>query len=157
MDLSDYQNEVSIVINRSAECVYDLVSDVSMMGRWSLVCTGGVYDEDGEWFTGTNAVGDATWETRCRVVAAERSREFAFVNYGEDGQMPLMRWGFLLCPIHEGGTKVIESWQVLAGYVERPQVNHDEILRALEAMKSLALDGMPETLAALKRDAEAKA
>jgi Polyketide cyclase / dehydrase and lipid transport len=61
MDTSRYRNEASIVIECPAEDLYDLVADVSQMGRWSPVCTGGSYDDDGEWFTGTNAIGDSTW------------------------------------------------------------------------------------------------
>jgi hypothetical protein len=52
------------------------------MGQWSPVRTGGSYDEDDQWFTGTNAMGEATWETRCRVVVADPAHEFAFVDHG---------------------------------------------------------------------------
>ena len=68
MDTAAYRHQESIRIDRSPDELFDLISDVSRMGRWSPVCTGGSYDEDGEWFTGTNAMGDSTWETRCRVV-----------------------------------------------------------------------------------------
>ena len=52
MDVSGYRHEESVVIDRPAQQLYDLVADVSQMGRWSPVCTGGTYDADGEWFTG---------------------------------------------------------------------------------------------------------
>ena len=57
MDTSSYQHEASIVIDREAEDLYDLGADVSNMGRWSPVCTGGSYDDDGEWFTGSELLG----------------------------------------------------------------------------------------------------
>src|SRR5690606_33998705 len=101
VDTSSYRNEASIVIEREAGELYDLVSDVSRMGRWSPVCTGGSYDPDGEWFTGTNALGDSTWETRCRVVVAERGREFTFVNHGLEGRIEMVRWSFRFRPIDE--------------------------------------------------------
>ena len=87
MDLSEYRLRESLTIDASAEEIYDLLADISAMGRWSPVCTGGRYDaDDHTWFTGDNAIGEYTWQTRCRVVAAERGREFAFVNHGIDGQ-----------------------------------------------------------------------
>ena len=80
MDTSGYRHQETIEISRSPEDLYGLVADVSRMGQWSPVCTGGSYDEDGEWFTGTNAMGEASWETRCRVVVAEPGHEFVFIN-----------------------------------------------------------------------------
>ena len=62
MDTSSYQLEASTIIDRDADDLYDIVADVSNMGGWSPVCTGGSYDDDGEWFTGTNAIGDQSWE-----------------------------------------------------------------------------------------------
>ena len=118
MDTSSYRNEASIVIDREAGELYDLVSDVSRMGSWSPVCTGGAYDADGEWFTGTNVLGDETWETRCRVVVAERGREFAFINHGLKGKIEVVRWGFRFRPIDESSTEVTQTWDVLPGYVD---------------------------------------
>ena len=67
MDTSAYRNTATITIERPAEELYDLVADVSQMGRWSPVCTGGTYDDDGEWFTGTNAA-------TLRSISAEPSK-----------------------------------------------------------------------------------
>jgi len=155
MDVSTYRNEASVVVECTADRVYDLVADVSKMGRWSPVCTGGTYDDDGEWFTGTNAMGDAKWETRCLVVTADRGREFAFVNHGPEGRVPMVRWGFRLRPLDGDTTEVVQSWEVLPDYGEGLGVDEDGAIQVLDMMKSAALQGMPETLAALKRDAEA--
>lgn len=155
MDTSTYRHEESVIVARPAEDIFDLVADVSSMGRWSPVCTGGAYDEDGEWFTGTNALGESTWETRCRVVAADRGREFAFVNYGLEGQHEMVRWGFRFRQTDDGRTEVTQSWEVLPSYPEGLGVDDDGAKAVLDMMKGMALEGMPETLAALKRDAEA--
>lgn len=162
MDLSAYRHRETVTIDRSPEEIYDLLADVSRMGSWSPVCTGGRYDDDdGEWFTGTNAIGDTTWETRCRVVAADRGREFAFVNHGRDGTHEMVRWGFVLAPAADGdtgsGSEVTQTWEVLPGYVpgfaeeESPGMTLEQ---RLDLMKALALQGMPETLANVKAEAE---
>ena len=63
------QHSDSIVIARSPEDVYDMVSDVTRMGEWSPVCKACWWDEGGSprvgaWFTGRNELPDRTWETR---------------------------------------------------------------------------------------------
>ena len=158
MDLDAYRHRATITIERPPEAIYDLLVDVSRMGTWSPVCTGGRYDDDSrEWFTGTNAIGETTWETRCRVVAAQRGRAFTFVNHGPNGRHAMVRWGFLLQPARDGGTEVTQTWDVLPGYVdgfaeeENPGMTLEQ---RLDLMKALAERGMPETLAGLKRDAE---
>jgi hypothetical protein len=158
MDLDPYRHGSSTVVDRPPEAVYDLLADVSRMGTWSPVCTGARYDDDSrEWFTGTNAIGDTTWETRCRVVAADRGREFAFVNHGRDGRYAMVRWGFVLEPRSGGATEVTQTWEVLPAYAdgfateESPGMTLEQ---RLDFMKAMALRGMPETLANLKRDAE---
>ena len=156
MDTNRYRNEASIVIECPAEALYDLVADVSQMGRWSPVCTGGSYDDDGEWFTGTNAIGDSTWETRCRVVVADRGREFTFINHGLEGRLEMVRWGFRFRPLDDARTEVTQSWRVLPAYPEGLGVDEDSATQVLDMMKQLAVQGMPKTLAALKRDAEAR-
>jgi hypothetical protein len=158
MDLSSYRLRESVTIDRAPEYVYDLIADVDAMGRWSPVCTGGRYDaDDPAWFTGDNAIGDFTWQTRCRVVAADRGREFAFVNHGQDGAYELVRWGFVLTPAESGGTEVTQTWEVLPSYVEGFAAEGDpagDVAQRLDGMKGMAQSGMPETLAGLKAEAE---
>jgi hypothetical protein len=159
MDLSRYRHNETITIDRPAEEIYDLVADVTKMGRWSPVCTGGEYDSDNPtWFVGHNAIGEFTWSTRCEVVAAERGREFAFVNHGVDGQSTLVRWGFELAPAG-GSTRVTQTWEVLPEYEDfvrssKVDATDDDVTGAINGMQGLALTGMPETLAKLKAEAE---
>jgi hypothetical protein len=156
VDLTDYRHRTRITIDSSPEAIYDLLADVSQMGRWSPVCTGGEYDDDGEWFTGTNAMGDAQWETRCLVVARDRGREFAFVNHGLDGNVAMVRWGFELRPDADGATEVTQTWEVLPDYPDGLGLDEDGTRAVLDMMRGAALEGMPHTLAALKADAEAR-
>ena len=158
MDLTSFQSSASVTIDRDADSIYDLIADVSRMGEWSPVCTGGSYDsDDPAWFTGTNAIGDSTWETRCHVIAAERGKEFTFINHGFEGRHEMVRWGFTLRPSGEGQTEVTQSWEVLPGYEDgfAEETNPGMTLeQRLGFMQKLALSGMPETLAKLKVAAE---
>jgi hypothetical protein len=154
VDATAYRHRETVTIERSPDELYDLVADVSRMGEWSPVCTGGSYDEDGVWFTGTNAMGDSIWETRCRVVAAQPGREFAFVNHGLEGRVEMVRWGFTFRSV-AGGTEVTQAWQVLPDYAAGLGLDDADTVAVLDMMRDAALDGMPKTLAALKASAEA--
>lgn len=158
MDLDRYRHQVTTTIDRAPQAIYDLLVDVARMGVWSPVCTGGSYDDDRrEWFTGTNAVGTTTWETRCRVVAADPGREFAFVNHGRDGRHAMVRWGFVLEAVGDDATAVTQTWEVLPGYADGFADEEDPgmtLEQRLDLMQAMAESGMPETLANIKQDAE---
>ncbi|HUZ09192.1 MAG TPA: SRPBCC family protein [Acidimicrobiales bacterium] len=152
--MSDLSYSESITVARSAESLYDMVSDVTRMGGWSPVCKACWWDEGGSprvgaWFTGRNETPERTWETRSEVVVAEPGKEFAFVVGGS-----FVRWGYTFTPV-EGGTEVTESWELLPGGVtmfgERfgPDAQA-QIVSRTEAAHS----GIPLTLAAIKRAAE---
>ena len=108
--MSNLSYSESIVINRTPEDLYEMVTDVTRIGEWSPICKAAWWDEGstgqvGEWFTGRNVDGETTWETRSEVVAASRGQEFAFIVGGS-----LVRWGYVFAPV-EGGTEVTESWE----------------------------------------------
>jgi hypothetical protein len=146
-----------VVVDRPADELYDLVADVTRTGEWSPVCTACWWDEggsprEGAWFTGRNELPERVWETRSQVVVADRGREFAFVVGGT-----YVRWGFTFEPT-EGGTLVTESWEFLpegiAMFVER---YGEDAEREIAARTRMAHEGIPATLAAIKRIAEAPA
>ena len=153
--MSSLRYSESIVVARSPEVLYDLVSDVTRMGEWSPVCQACWWDDGdgpraGAWFTGRNELPERTWETRSQVVAADRGREFAFeVNSG------WVRWGYTFTAV-DSGTQVTESWEFLpagiAGF-------HDRYGNGAEAQianrTEAAHQGIPATLAAIKKAAEA--
>ena len=161
MDVSGYNQSDSITIDRPTEDVYAIVSDVTRIGELSPVCRSGAWDDPtqagkaGAWFTGHNAIGEFTWDTRCKVVAAEPGREFTFINHGPNGDVELVRWGFILEPQGDA-TLVTESWQVLPAY---PAFVADgdptlDVKARIEGMAQMARDGIKDTLANLKRVAE---
>lgn len=153
--MTELERSESIVIHRSPEDIYDMISDVTRMGEWSPVCKACWWDEGygpevGSWFTGRNELPERTWETRSEVVAADRGREFAFVVGGS-----FVRWGYEFVPV-EGGTEVTESWKFLpsgiAMFEERYGAAADS---EIEVRSEAARTGIPATLQAIKRAAEA--
>lgn len=135
--------------------LYALVSDVTRMGEWSPICRTCWWDDGagpyvGAWFTGRNETPERTWETRSQVVAAEPGRKFAWqVNEG------WVHWEYTFEP-ENGGTRLTEAWQFLpkgiAGFHERYGAQAEgEIEKRHQAAKS----GIPATLAAIKKTAEA--
>lgn len=145
----------SIYVAVPPDELYAIVSDVTRTGEWSPVCRACWWDEGegprvGAWFTGRNETPERTWETRSQVVAADPGREFAWeVNHG------WVYWAYTLAP--EGdGTRLTESWEFLpkgvAGFRDKLGDKADaEIERRREAAQS----GIPATLAAIKKVAEA--
>jgi Polyketide cyclase / dehydrase and lipid transport len=161
MDVSSYNHSETMRINRSPADLYAIVSDVTRVGDLSPVCQSGTWDdaaragETGAWFTGHNAIGDFSWDTRCRVVVSDPAREFSFVNLGPDGDAELVRWGYTFQKDGDG-TNVTESWQVLPAYpdfVSAGDPNFDVEAR-IDGMAQMARDGITATLANLKRIAE---
>jgi carbon monoxide dehydrogenase subunit G len=164
MDVSTYHHAGSISIARPPDDVYAIVSDVTRIGDLSPVCRAGTWKDpaqagtEGAWFTGHNAIGDFTWDTHCKVVAAQPGREFAFINHGPEGAAELVRWGFLLEAEGEG-TRVTEDWRVLPAYPDFVTAGDGtlDVKARIEGMAQMARDGISDTLANLKRVAEAAA
>ena len=145
----------SIVISCSPEELYDMVSDVTRMGEWSPICKAGWWDDGdsprvGAWFTGRNELPERTWETRSQVVVADRGREFAFLVGGA-----WVRWGYAFAAV-DGGTRVTESWEFLpAGITRFHDRFGDDGETQIADRTEAAHRGIPVTLAALKKAAEA--
>jgi hypothetical protein len=145
----------SIFIARPAGDLYDMVSDITRMGEWSPICRAGWWDDGdsahaGAWFTGRNETPTRTWETRSQVTVADRGREFTFVVGGV-----WVRWSYTFAPA-EGGTTLTESWDFLPAGI---QMFHERFGDRAEAhiadRVEAAQRGIPLTLAAIKRAAEA--
>lgn len=151
-------HQESVTVHAPAEALYDLVSDITRTGEWSPVCTSCWWDDEatagqpGAWFTGHNELPKRTWETRSQVVAAERGQEFAWVVGGS-----FVRWGFTLEPTDQG-TELGESWDFLPEGIAMFQEKFgDEADAQIADRTRQALEGIPATLAAIKRIAESAA
>lgn len=154
--MDSFKHSGSIVINRSPEDVYALISDVARMGDWSPVCKACWWDEGdgphvGAMFTGRNEVPERTWETRSEVLAAEPGREFAWAVAEPPTRA---RWGYTLQTV-DGGTELTETWELPpegAAFFE--QRFGDDALAQIETRADAARSGIPVTLAAIKKSAE---
>lgn len=153
--MTDLEFHDSVLVHADADVLYALVADVTRMGEWSPQCRACWWDEGGgpvvgAHFTGRNDDGTRTWETRSRVVAADPGREFAWVV--NDGWV---RWGFTL-DADQGGTRLTESWafrpEGISGFHER---FGDDAENQIAIRSRAATSGIPVTLAAIKRTAEA--
>jgi len=146
----------SIVVARPPHQVYELVADITRMGEYSPICTECWWDEGdgprvGAHFTGRNVLPERTWETRSEVVAADPGREFAWVVGPR-----IARWGYTFGPV-DGGTEVVESWDFLDdGLAVFDERFGDDAAAQVADRHQKAVTGIPETLAAIKRAAEAQ-
>ena len=154
-ETSILSHQESVIVEASAAFLYDLLSDITRTGEWSPVCTSCWWDDDAEagrvgaWFTGRNELPHRTWETRSEVVTAERGREFAWVVGGS-----FVRWGFSFAAA-ETGTMLTESWEFLPDGIAMFEEKFGEEAHAqITDRTPQALDGIPKTLAAIKRIAE---
>ncbi len=140
-------------MDASPERVWDLVSDVTRIGRYSPETF------EAEWLDGAtgpavgarfrghvrrNERGPVYWTT-CRVVSCEPGREFAFAV----GDAALNTWRYRLEPSGDG-TDVTESFQLADTATLRL---YWKVLGRLRGRTNA--NGMRRTLGAVKADAEA--
>ena len=149
-----WQFEDSVTIAVEPEVLYEMISDPTRTGQWSPVCRGGEWlaggtGRVGDRFTGRNVAGRRRWTTVSEVVVAQPPREFAWVVAPDKGGTA--RWGYVIEPL-ETGSRLTESWRVgehgLAWL--REHLGPETAARRREA----AREGIPATLAAIKRVAE---
>jgi hypothetical protein len=145
---------VATTIAADAEMLYELVSDVTNMGRWSPETTACRWLGDatgpaiGARFRGANRDGWRRWSTTCTVVVAEVGQRFAFEV--DLGPLPVARWTYDFIQAGDA-TRVVETWT-------------DRRLRHLHGFSAVLMGvpdraehnrrGMDETLARLRAAAE---
>lgn len=132
--------------------LYDLVADITSMGRWSPECRGCEWLDEpgavGSRFRGHNRSGPFRWTTEARVLRAVRGEEFCFATLHK-GEIAT-RWTYRF--VDGRPTTVTESFEAvrtpkLIAFAERYLIRERQ--RVLE-------EGMRRTLAALKAAAEAE-
>lgn len=145
------RGSVTVHMSASPARVWDLVSDVTRIGRYSPETF------EAEWLDGATgpAVGARfrghvkrngrrpTYWTTCTVTESVPGREFAFVVGPKD--KPVNTWRYQLVP-SEGGTEVTESFELRSTAVlrvywalfgwARGRTNHDGMRATLERIKT---------------------
>ncbi|MGH3724590.1 MAG: SRPBCC family protein [Mycobacterium sp.] len=97
---STVRDEYSLLINAPADQLWDLVSDVTRMGRFSPENRRGQWlgrPGVGTFFVGFNRIGPVVWTTLCRVTRLDPGRSFEFTVY-----LVGTRWGYHLQPVADG-------------------------------------------------------
>lgn len=145
----------SIFIAVSPEALYDLVSDVTRTGEWSPICTACWWHDDGgptegAWFSGRNEANGRVWETKSQVIVARPAEEFTWMVGGS-----LVRWSYTLMPV-DGGTRLTESWEFRPDGIAMFHEKYGaDAQNQIEQRSEAARSGIPATLEAIKRIAEA--
>lgn len=152
-ELGHSADSASLRVAAAPEVLWDLVADITQMGRLSPECTGGRWlgratgPAVGARFVGFNRRGWVRWATTNRVVEAERPQVFAF-----ETKQSGARWRYTFEPDGDGTivTEAREEWRarpVLARVASRFLLGgieeHDDEMRAglqatLERLKALA-------------------
>ncbi len=146
---SNSHDEVSIDIAASPKTVYELISDVTNMGKWSPETTkvtwlGGAHSPlVGARFRGWNKRGAMRWFTDCEIVAADPARELSFVV-----GLTSIRWSYVITET-DGGCTLTERRtedtprriSKLTGRLMgkgRPQELREGMITTLERIKAAA-------------------
>jgi uncharacterized protein YndB with AHSA1/START domain len=153
------RRQATVHIDAPPEKVYELVSDVTRMGRWSPETVrarwigGATGPAIGARFRGTNRRGPAVWVTTPKVVAAEPGREFAFVVPMVLVGRELTKWTYRFDPAAGGGTTVTESFETLNDIPSSITFMYRTLMRIKDREVDLEA-GMQRTLERIKAAAE---
>jgi uncharacterized protein YndB with AHSA1/START domain len=110
------EGRATVHINAPPEKVYEMVTDLTRMGKWSPECqraewvSGATGPAAGARFKGHNKLGIARWSTTPTVKVADPGREFTFET-GKPGKEDT-RWTYRFTP-KDGGTALTESFEAL--------------------------------------------
>lgn len=147
----------SVVIGRSPDELYALISDITKMGDWSPVCKACWWEgrdgpRVGAIFSGRNELGERIWETKSEVVAADPGKEFAWAVAEPPTRA---RWGYTFKAV-DGGTELTETWELPPeGQALFNEWFPNDGAAQIQTHADAAEKGIPETLAAIKKAAEA--
>ncbi|MET9694200.1 SRPBCC family protein [Streptomyces sp. NPDC006514] len=127
LDPSDFTFTRRAWVDAAPARVYDLVSNVSAIGRWSPNASDVTFDQGagprvGAWFSGLNHKDGRQWTTRSQVLRADPGTAFAFVVCGAENRIAQWSW---TCHPRGRGSVVEQSWQLLClDPVPRPCARH---------------------------------
>lgn len=146
--------EASIEVAAPPERVWELVSDLRNMPRWSPQCRktivrGGVMRE-GAKLINLNRRGLLVWPTQAMVTELVPERRIAF-RIKENWTV----WSFELSATPDGGTRVLQRREAPRGISDVSVKLTKAVLGGVEEFTTELQQGMHQTLARIKQDAEA--
>ena len=148
------------------ELVWDLVADITQVGRWSPECIRAAWAGEpgrplpGARFTGRNRFQSGfEYEVTCVVTDADRPRTFAWVVLDDSGDpaRPSSSWRYWIEPLPRGGSRVRQRFTHGPGasYLREIAVTAPDRAVALIARRRDGLRAnMTATLRAMKAAAE---
>ena len=147
LDPAQFGLTEEIEVDARPDTVYDLISDVANIDRWSPTADHVAYDPGdgptaGSWFHGRNERNGKRWQTRSQVEVADRPSTFCFVVGGvPDG---IVRWCWRFFPAGDDRTTVALSWSLLrldpvlgdsaAEILELQRFMHDSVATTLAGL-----------------------
>ena len=146
--------EETIEVEAGPADVWALLADLRRMARWSpqvlktFVLGGPV--RLGTRTVNVNRRGLLVWPTRAEVVRFEPHRELA-LRIKENFTV----WSFRLEPTDAGGTRITQRREAPQGISDLSVKLTDRVLGGQQAFTAELRDGMRQTLARIKADAEA--
>ncbi|WP_410611874.1 SRPBCC family protein [Amycolatopsis sp. lyj-109] len=150
-DATDFAFTRSAWVDATPTRVYELISDVSAISRWSPTADGVSYDEGagpwaGAWFSGANRRDGKQWTTRSQVVRADPAAAFGFVVGGADDG--IVGWDWTFRP-QGRGTLVEQSWRLLRldPVLGRTRADLDALRRYMEGSVETTLTALAQWIA----------
>ena len=145
--------EASIEIAASPAAVWELVSDLRNMPRWSPQCRktivrGGAMQQ-GAKLININRRGLLFWPTQAMVTEFVPEQKIAF-KIRENWTI----WSFTLTPTADGGTRVVQRREAPKGISDVSLRLTKAVLGGVEEFTSELEQGMNQTLGRIKADAE---
>ena len=146
--------EATIDVAASPAEVWAMVSDIERMASWSpqvvrtTVKGGGV--QLGTRFSNLNRQGLLFWPTKGKVVRFDPHRDFAF-RIADNRTI----WSFELEPIPNGGTRITQRRELPDGISNLSLRLTKVALGGVDKFTDRLRDGMQQTLARIKAEAEA--
>jgi uncharacterized protein YndB with AHSA1/START domain len=154
------------VVAARPELVWDLVADITRVGRWSPECIRAAWlgepgrPQPGARFTGHNRFPNGfEYEVTCVVTEADRPRAFAWVVLDDSGDpaRPSSSWRYRIDPLPGGGSRVRQRFThgpgasyLRAAAAEAP----DRAAEIIAARRQGLRANMSATLRAMKAAAE---
>ncbi len=146
--------ETSVDVDASPDVVWSLVGDPTASARWSPHVDEIVVTTDGPIGVGTrttnhNRIGELMWDTHAEIIEYTPPAAFAFRMKGSRAV-----WSFRLSPLGPDRCRVTHTRTAPDGISEPALELEAAVFGSVAAFESLLADGMTQTLAQLRSDAE---